>query len=146
MNLNCGYFVFQTPVSWQIYTVFIITRKCGRIRRSLILIDSRRKIPKIGHPMPSSRFRQVRGDYLTHYKAFFGLAGPGHVALGRNAESGYNTLLLQLVPGDLVSACPHRQFLTLPDLLKSRAAMSNSSRNTCVPHRDAVCTMLWSLG
>ena len=29
---------------------------------------------------------------------------------------GCNTLLLRLVPGDLLSACPHRQFHTLPGL------------------------------
>ena len=26
----------------------------------------------------------------------------------------YDTLLLRLIPGDLLSACPHRQFHTLP--------------------------------
>ena len=30
--------------------------------------------------------------------------------------------LLRLIPGDLYSACPHRQFHTLPGLLHSRAA------------------------
>ena len=31
-----------------------------------------------------------------------------------------------MIPGDLLSACPHRQFHTLPGLLDSRAALSNS--------------------
>ena len=31
----------------------------------------------------------------------------GHVALDRNPGPGYNTLLLRLIPGDLLSACPH---------------------------------------
>ena len=42
---------------------------------------------------------------------FFGIKS--HVALDRNPEQEYNTLLLRLIPGDLLSACPHRQFLTL---------------------------------
>ena len=31
-----------------------------------------------------------------------------------------------MIPGDILSACPHRQFHTLPSLLDSRAALSNS--------------------
>ena len=31
-----------------------------------------------------------------------------------------------MIPGDLLSACPHRQFHTLPGLLDSRAALSDS--------------------
>ena len=37
----------------------------------------------------------------------------GHVALDRNQGLGCDTLLLRLIPGDLLSACPHRQFHTL---------------------------------
>ena len=44
-----------------------------------------------------------------------------------------DTLLLRLIPGDLLSACPHRQFHTLPGLLDSWAALSNSYPNACVP-------------
>ena len=51
---------------------------------------------------------------LIHYSAFFGKEG--HVALDRNPGSGYDTLLLQMIPGDLLSAFPHRQFNTLPGL------------------------------
>ena len=50
----------------------------------------------------------------------------GHVALDRNPGPGYNTLLLRLIPEDLLSACPHRQFHTLPGLLDSQAALSIS--------------------
>ena len=32
----------------------------------------------------------------------------------------------------LLSACPHRQFQTLPGLLDSRAALPNSNPNACV--------------
>ena len=53
----------------------------------------------------------------------------GHVALDRNPGPGYDTLLLRLIPGDLLSAFPHRQFQTLPSLLESRAAMPNSYPN-----------------
>ena len=31
----------------------------------------------------------------------------GHVALDRNQGLGCDTLLLRLIPGDLLSACPH---------------------------------------
>ena len=47
----------------------------------------------------------------------------------RNPGPGYDTLLLRLIPGDLLSAFPHRQFHTLPGLLDSRAALSNSYPN-----------------
>ena len=36
---------------------------------------------------------------------------------------------LRLIPGDLLSACPYRQFLTLPGLLDSRTARSDSYPN-----------------
>ena len=58
---------------------------------------------------------------------FFG--SEGHVALDRNPGPGYNTLLLRMIPGDLLSAFPHRQFHTLPGLLDSRAALPNSNPN-----------------
>ena len=38
-----------------------------------------------------------------------------------------------MIPGDLLSAFPHRQFHTLPDLLDSWAALPNSNPNACVP-------------
>ena len=50
-------------------------------------------------------------------ESFFGIEG--HVALDhvdRYPGPGYNTLVLQLIPGNLLSACPHRQFHTLPGL------------------------------
>ena len=34
-----------------------------------------------------------------------------------------------MIPGDLLSAFPHRQFHTLPGLLDSRAALPNSNPN-----------------
>ena len=60
---------------------------------------------------------------LIHYRAFFG--SEGHVALDRNPGLGYDTLLLRLIPGDILSACPHRQFHTLPSLLDNRATLPN---------------------
>ena len=38
-----------------------------------------------------------------------------------------------MIPGDLLSAFPHRQFHTLPSLLDSRAALPNSNPNACMP-------------
>ena len=37
-----------------------------------------------------------------------------------------------MIPGDLLSACPHRQFYTLPGLLDSWAALPNSNPNACM--------------
>ena len=34
-----------------------------------------------------------------------------------------------MIPGDLLSTCPHRQFHTLPGFLHSRAALSDSYPN-----------------
>ena len=38
-----------------------------------------------------------------------------------------------MIPGDLLSAFPHRQFHTLPGLLDSWAALPNSNPNANVP-------------
>ena len=64
-------------------------------------------------------------------KCFFGSIG--HVALDRNPGPGYNTLLLRMIPWDLLSAFIHRQFHTLPGLLDSWAALPNSYPNACMP-------------
>ena len=64
---------------------------------------------------------------LIHYSAFFG--SEGHVALDRNPGTGYDTLLLRMIPGDLLSAFPHRQFHTLPGHLDSWAALPNTYPN-----------------
>ena len=62
--------------------------------------------------------------WVNPLKCFFG--SESHVALDRNPGPEYDTLLLRLIPGDLLSACPHRQFHTLPGLLDSWASLSNS--------------------
>ena len=38
-----------------------------------------------------------------------------------------------MIPGDLLSAFPHRQFYTLPGLLDSWAALPNYNPNACMP-------------
>ena len=38
-----------------------------------------------------------------------------------------------MIPGNILSAFPHRQFHTLPGLLDSWAALPNSYPNTCMP-------------
>ena len=38
-----------------------------------------------------------------------------------------------MIPGDLLSAFPHRQFHTLPAFLDSLAALPNSNPNACMP-------------
>ena len=48
---------------------------------------------------------------------------------------------LAISPRIFLSACPHIQFHTLPGLLDSRAAMSNSYPNACVPCRETACTI-----
>ena len=67
----------------------------------------------------------------------------GHIALDRNLGLGYNTLLLWLIPVVLLSAFPHRLFHTLPGLLDSRAALSNSYPNACVPRGRQFVPFLW---
>ena len=61
----------------------------------------------------------------------------GYVALDRNPGQGYHTLLFRMIQGDLLSACPHRRFhtliISLLGLLDSRAALSNSYPNACMP-------------
>ena len=59
-----------------------------------------------------------------------------NVALDRNAGLEYNTLLLQLISGDLFSAHPNRQFHTLPSLLGNQAALSNSYPKADIPSSD----------
>ena len=76
---------------------------------------------------------------LFDYECFFGIEG--YVAVHRNPGHGHNTLLLQLITGDLYSACPHRQFHTLLGLLDSQAALQNSYSNARVPSRELVCTI-----
>ena len=68
----------------------------------------------------------------------------GHVTLDRNPGPGYNTLLLRLIPGNILSACPHRQFHTLPGLLDSRATLSNSSPKVYTSSRKAVSAIFSS--
>ena len=62
---------------------------------------------------------------LIHYIAF----SAAKVALDRNPGPGYDTLLLRMIVGDLLSAFPHRQFQTLPGLLDSWDALPNSNPN-----------------
>ena len=58
-------------------------------------------------------------------ECFYGIEG--HEALDINQGPGYDTLLLQLISGDLQIACPKRQFHTVPDFLDSRAVLSKSN-------------------
>ena len=83
---------------------------------------------------------------VTHNPLFFlekrgdnDLSIEGYVALDRNMGPGYNTLLLRLIPRDLISAFAHRHFHTLPSLF-SRPALSNYYPNACMPSRKAVCS------
>ena len=73
---------------------------------------------------PSNQVSPSSVVWFNPLECFFG--SEGHVALDRNPGLGYDTLLLRLIPGDFLSAFPHRQFHTLPGLLDSRAAPPNS--------------------
>ena len=46
-----------------------------------------------------------------------------------------------MMQGDMSSACPHRQFFTLPGLLDSWAALRNAYPKAYVPSREAICTI-----
>ena len=76
---------------------------------------------------------------LNPLECYFGIEG--HIALNRNLGLEYKILLLRLIPGDPLSACSHEQFLTLSGLLDSRAELSHSYPNVCMPSREAVCTI-----
>ena len=67
-----------------------------------------------------------------------------HGALGRNPRAGYNTLHLRIFPRYFLSACPHRQFHTLPGFLDSHVAWSNSYP-MCQVGRQFVPFLWWSL-
>ena len=81
-------------------------------------------------------------DWLI-FGVFFGTKG--QVARDRSPGPRYNTLFLWLIPGDLYSASPQRQFNTLPNLY-SRVALHNSYPNVCVPSREAVYTFFMVFG
>ena len=59
-----------------------------------------------------------------------------YTLFGNLAVATLNTLLLQLIPGDLLSACPHRQFHTLPSCTIKLLTLLK-----CVPSREAICTI-----
>ena len=80
-------------------------------------------------------------DWLIYNSAFFNVEG--HVALDRNPGPWYDTLLLRLIPGDLLSACPHRQFHTLPRILDRWAALSNFYPNAYLPSSEAIYIMVF---
>ena len=42
-----------------------------------------------------------------------------------------------MISGDLLSACPNRQFYTPPGLLDSPVALPNSYPNACMPMQEA---------
>ena len=71
-------------------------------------------------------------------ECFFGIEG--HVALDRNPGLGYNILLLLSIPGDILSACPLRQFHTLPGLLDSQTSLSNFFPNSYMQCKGVHCT------
>ena len=78
-------------------------------------------------------------DELIDYFINVAFGSDGHVALDRNLEPEYNTLLLRLIPVERISACPRRQIRILPGLLDSRAALSNSYPNASrAMQRDSV--------
>ena len=85
------------------------------IRRHPHLLSLAKDVKLCFYTVPN-RYRTLGHRLAVHYSTtplacFLGIEG--HVALDRNPGLGYNTLLLQLIPGDLSSACPHRQFHTV---------------------------------
>ena len=74
---------------------------------------------------------------------FFGIED--RVALNLNPRTGYNTLLLRLIPGDRYCASTHRQFHLLLGLLDSQIALANAYPNASVPNKEAVCTIFMTV-
>ena len=72
-------------------------------------------------------------------ECFFGIESD--IALDRNPGPRYNTLLLRLIPRDLYSSCPLRQFHILPSLLDSRPTLMHA----CQAGRQFVPFLWWSL-
>ena len=62
--------------------------------------------------------------WLIHFSGIKCNAAPD-----RNPKLGYNTVLFQLIPGDLYCACPYRQLNSLPVLFHSRAKQGISFYN-----------------
>ena len=93
----------------------------------LFLIWEKRTIP----PYDNLLIHPTLNIWFNPLQCFIG--SDGHVALDRNPGPGYHTLLLRMIPRDLLSAFPHRQFYTLPGLLNSWAALPNSYPNACMP-------------
>ena len=126
--MNSNSLSYQSILSLSIYTYLYLT-----IFKLLIFLVG--KILGWGNcpppPLPPPPCSITWWLIINPLSCFFG--SEGHVALDRNPGSGYNTLLLRMIPGDLLSACPHRQFHTLPGILDSRAALSNPYPNACVP-------------
>ena len=81
----------------------------------------------------STRHIHPQAREKTFLKVWFSLIHYSAIALDRNPGPGYDTLLLRMIPGGLLSAFPHRQFHTLPGLLDSWAALPNSNPNACMP-------------
>ena len=75
------------------------------------------------------------GVGLIHYSVFFGREG--HVALDRNPGTGFDTLLLRMIPGDLLSAFPHRQ---IEEIFSLNLMMSCEGMKPCC--RWYICQML----
>ena len=104
------------------------------------------KVARFVYKLTQNSIKDVSGlVWFNPLQCFFG--SEGHVALDRNPGTGYDTLLLRMIPGDLLSAFPHRQFQTLPSLLDSWAALPNSHPNALRAYagRQFVPFLWWSL-
>ena len=88
--------------------------------------------PNIYDDSPNNNLFRKWFILINPIRFFFG--SEGRVTLDRNPGPGYYTILLRLIQGDLLSACPHRLFYTLPDLSDGRAALSNTYPNAYVQH------------
>ena len=61
-------------------------------------------------PCPPCSYGHDIQRLINPLQCFF--SNEGHVALDRYPGPGYDTLLLRMTTGNLLSACPHRQFHT----------------------------------
>ena len=94
-------------------------------------------IPQNKYKIHLEEFYQIFTFFMFNpLKCFFG--SEGHVALDRNPGPGYDTLLLRMIPGDLLSAFPHRQLHTRPGLLDSWAVLPNSYPKACGPTQGGI--------
>ena len=103
-------------MNWSEKIIITLISATLGLRKNIILCSSVSFLPcQVGLVVSMSASHTVGRDFASL---------PCHTI--DHHKNGTNYLLLRMIPGDLLSAFPHRQFHTLPGLLDSWAALPNS--------------------